>query len=143
MSADENVMPPEEPGNEGSPRVLVVEDDQGVRRMLRFSLKSAGFEICEVSTGGDALQALNQDAPEAIILDLGLPDGRGGSVLEWLRRSEARRLVWVVISARDQTDLANQYGPLDRHFLAKPFDPWELVSRIQELMAAQAHYHPG
>jgi two-component system KDP operon response regulator KdpE len=142
----DDVMPREEHGSKGSQRVLVVEDDQSVRRMLRFSLKSAGFEILEVSTGGDALQTLNQDAPEAIILDLGLPDGLGGSVLEWLRRSEAGgddNLVWVVISAQDQADLVSQYGPLGRHFLAKPFNPWELVSRIQELMASQASHQIG
>lgn len=138
----ENLMPLEEPGSQGSPRVLVVEDDQSVRRMLRFCLKSAGFQIFEVSTGRDALQALSQDPPEAIILDLGLPDGLGGNVLEWLRRSEAGGLVWVVISAQDQTDLVNQYGPLGRHFLAKPFNPWDLVSRIQELTASGANHHP-
>ena len=139
----DDVMPLEEQGSKDRSRVLVVEDDQSVRRMLRFSLKSAGFEIFEVATGGDALQALNQDAPEAVILDLGLPDGLGGSVLEWLRQSEGGGLVWVVISAQDQTDLVNRYGPLGRHFLVKPFDPWELVSRIQELMATQARHHIG
>lgn len=139
-------MPLEDQVRTHSPRILVVEDDQSVRRMLRFSLRSAGFEIFEVSTGAEALHALHRDAPEAIVLDLGLPDGLGGSVLEWLRQSEADpngSAVWVIISARDQTDVVTQCGPLGKHFLAKPFNPWELVTRPQELMAARGNYRSG
>jgi DNA-binding response OmpR family regulator len=126
-----------------SPRILVVEDDQSVRRMLRFSLRSAGFEISEVSTGAEALRTLQKDAPEAIVLDLGLPDGLGGSVLEWLRQSETDpngSAVWVIVSAQDLNDVVSKYGPLGNHFLSKPFNPWDLVTRLQELMAARGNY---
>jgi DNA-binding response OmpR family regulator len=132
-----NVMTLEQQARIDHQRVLVVEDDQSVRRMLRFSLRSAGFDISEVSTGAEALQVFQQDVPEAIILDLGLPDGLGGSVLEWIRRTVNAPdvpLVWVIISAQDLNDVIKQYGPLGRHFLAKPFDPWVLVARLQELM---------
>jgi DNA-binding response OmpR family regulator len=106
--------------------------------MLRFSLRDAGFDIFEVSSGREAIQALQKDAPEAIILDLGLPDGLGGAVLDWIRQSKGRSAgcpVWVVISAQNQHDVVRQYGPLERHFLAKPSNPWELVTRLQELLA--------
>ena len=129
-----------------SPRILVVEDDQSVRRMLRFSLRSAGFEIFEVSTGAEALRTLQEDTPEAIVLDLGLPDGLGGRVLEWLRQSETDpngSEVWGIVSAQDQNDVLRQYGPLGNHFLAKPFNPWELVTRLQELMAARGNHQGG
>jgi two-component system KDP operon response regulator KdpE len=118
-------------------RVLVVEDNQSVRRMLRFSLRDAGFDIAEAVTGAEALQTLENDAPEAIVLDLGLPDGLGGAVLEWLRQPERGNNggpVWVVISALDHSDVVKRYGPLGRHFLPKPFNPWELIMRLQELL---------
>jgi two-component system, OmpR family, KDP operon response regulator KdpE len=89
-------------------RVLVVEDNQSVKRMLRFSLRDAGFDITEVSTGMEALQTLEKDVPAAVVLDLGLPDGLGGAVLEWLRQPEPRaegRPVWMIISALDQDDV--------------------------------------
>ena len=119
---------------ENLPRVLVVEDDQSVSRMLRLSLSSAGFEITEVSTGADALRALDADRMDAVILDLTLPDGLGGAVLERLRRVGGTRAdspAWVAISALDQAEATERYGPLGRHFLAKPFDPWALVGLLQ------------
>ncbi len=107
-------------------RVLVIEDDQSVRRMLRFSLRDAGFEITETPTGGEALQHLQRQVPEAIILDLGLPDGLGGAVLEWLRQKETGndgRPAWVVMSAQDQNDVVKQYGPLGDTFWPSPLTP--------------------
>lgn len=136
-------MPSEDEVRKHNPRILVVEDDQSVRRMLQFSLRSAGFEISEVATGAEALKTLQKEAPEAIVLDLGLPDGLGGNVLEWLRKSETDlkgNTVWVVISAQDQSDVASKYGPLGKHFLAKPFNPWDLVTRLQELMMAGGNH---
>lgn len=124
---------------EGERRVLLVEDDQGVRRMMRFSLRDAGFEITEVTTGAEALLFLKVERPEAVILDLGLPDDLGGAVLDRLRNAEddsGNHPAWVVISAQDQNDVTRQYGPLGRHFLPKPFNPWELVTRLQELLVA-------
>jgi CheY-like chemotaxis protein len=124
-------------GNNPSPQVLVIEDDQSVRRMLRFSLRDAGFEIAEATTGKEALERLEARVPEAVILDLGLPDDLGGAVLDWLRRAERGnngRPAWVVISAMDLNDLVQQYGSLASHFLAKPFDPWDLVLRLQEFL---------
>jgi len=116
----------------------VIEDDQSVRRMLRFSLRDAGFEITEATTGAEALLFLQGESPEAVILDLGLPDGLGGAVLDRLRHADGgsgSHPAWVVVSAQDQNDVAKRYGTLGRHFLAKPFNPWDLVTRLQELLA--------
>jgi DNA-binding response OmpR family regulator len=89
-------------------RVLLVEDDQSIRRVLRFSLWEAGFDIIEVVTGAEALQTLENDVSEVVVLDLGLPDGLGGTVLKWLRQAEHNTgggPVWVVISALDHSDV--------------------------------------
>lgn len=119
------------------PRVLVVEDDQGVTRMLRFSLRSAGFDITETTTGQEALNILDRQRPEAVVLDLGLPDGKGGEVLHRLLSGEQQSNglpVWVVISALDREEAATRYGPLGDHFLSKPFDPWDLVGILEQLL---------
>ncbi len=120
-----------------SPLVLVIEDDHSVRRMLRFSLRDAGFAIAEVTSGREALDHLERQMPEAVILDLGLPDQLAGAVLAWLRNAASGpmgRPAWVVISAMDLDIVVSQYGPLSSNFLPKPFDPWDLVFKLQELL---------
>ncbi len=73
------------------PKVLVIEDEPSIRRMLRYSLRDAGFDIIELTTGAEAVQLLASGTPEAVILDLSLADGLAGSVLDWLRRSEGNK----------------------------------------------------
>jgi CheY-like chemotaxis protein len=76
-----------------------------------------------------------------VLLDLQLPDGQGGAVLDWLRRSDERTTdspVWVVMSALDQDVATERYGPLGSRFFPKPFDPWELVAILQTLLQAES-----
>ena len=120
------------------PKVLVVEDDQSITRMLRFSLKAAGFEIIEVVTGTEARNLLREEPPEAVVLDLGLLDGRGQVVLDLLRQHPIGPPAWIAISALDLQEATNQYGPLGQHFLAKPFDPWDLIEMLQKFLITQA-----
>jgi len=108
--------------------------------MLRFCLCEAGFDCSEVSTGGEALRLLQRQPPDAAVLDLQLPNGQGGEVLDWLRRSDERTTdspVWMVMSALDPVEATKRYGPLGSRFLAKPFDPWELVAMLKKLLLAR------
>ena len=114
--------------------VLVIEDDPSVKTVLRAVLRKAGFEVSEAGSGSQALALLEQSPVGAVVLDLGLPDGKGGAVLEWLRKESMLGdglPTWVVISAMHQDEIASRYGPLGDHFLAKPFNPWELVDRLK------------
>ncbi len=121
-------------------RVLVVEDDRGVMGMLRFALKRAGFEVTETTTGSNALAVMQKGGVDVVVLDLGLPDGLGGAVLQWLQE-HGQPLPggpdWVVITALDRQEAAKKYGPLGSNFLAKPFNPWELVSILNTLLEAR------
>lgn len=120
------------------PKVLVIEDEPSIRRMLRYSLRDAGFDIIELTTGAEAVQLLASSTPEAVILDLSLADGLAGVVLERLRRSEGNKSshpAWVVLSALDLEEAVGRYGPLENHFLRKPFDPWNLLGVLEQLLA--------
>jgi two-component system, OmpR family, response regulator RegX3 len=133
-------MPTNPDTNQDLRRALVVEDDQSVRRMLRFSLRASGFTIAETATGAEALHLLERLAPDAVILDLSLPDGLGGAVLERLRELEGENHSgpdWMVISALDREDVVRLCGPLGYRFLPKPFDPWELVNRLEAMLSAK------
>ena len=119
-------------GQTGMPRVLLVEDDPSVMRMLSFSLRNAGFDVAGVSTGG-ALQSLEQGPPDAVVLDLAPPDAVGRVVLARLRKAldvDEDHPAWIVISALDPAEADQRYGPLEGHLLAKPFDPWILIERL-------------
>jgi len=118
-------------------RVLVVEDDKGVARMLRFSLEQAGLDAIEVATGSEALEVLDQNSPDAVVLDLQLADGKGGAVIDRLRQLDETAIgspAWVVTSALDRQEVTARCGPVEGRFLSKPFSPWDLIAMLEELM---------
>jgi DNA-binding response OmpR family regulator len=118
--------------------VLVVEDDDSVARMLHIALGAAGFESMEARTGGEALDILGRGAVDVVILDLVLPDGLGGGVLEWLRRAPTHTApVHVVMSALERKEATGQFGELGEDFFEKPFDPWDLVRRLDQLLESK------
>jgi DNA-binding response OmpR family regulator len=114
-------------------KVLVIEDDDAIVRMLHFSLRSSGFETAWAESGREALTAMDQGKFDAVILDLCLPDGRGPDVLQRLQNT-SRYPVWVVTSALDEDEAVRRYGPLQGPFLPKPFDPWDLIRLLDRLL---------
>lgn len=117
-------------------RVVVIEDDDGVAKMLDVSLTAAGFEVRRAATGAEGLRLLQEESAHAVVLDLVLPDGLGGTVLQCLRQVDPNGLpVWIVMSALDGRQAGARFGLLGGHFFAKPFDPWELVSTLEQLLS--------
>ncbi|MFQ6030477.1 MAG: response regulator [Dehalococcoidia bacterium] len=108
----------------------MIEEDSGVRRMLRHTLRSAGFDATESLSGAEAIEVLEHQPPEAVVLETWLKDGLGSQILERLRELNKKNInstIWVVMSTLDREDVEKELGPLGARFLAKPFDPWELV----------------
>ena len=114
-------------------RILLVEDDPSLAQGLQTALRREGLTVDHVSTGKAALQAVQAEAPDLIILDLGLPDMDGLEVLNSLRRGKQAPLV-MVLTARDTT--ADKISGLDQgadDYLAKPFEMPELLARLRAL----------
>ncbi len=114
--------------------VLIVEDDPAVARILRVCLQRAGFNTTAVDTGRGALETMDRGQPDAVLLDLGLPDGLGGAVLHQLQASRDGYPVWLIVSALDEDEATRRYGPLKGIFVPKPFDPWDLIRRLEDLL---------
>ncbi len=114
--------------------VLIVEDDPAVARILRVCLHRAGFNTSVVETGRGALEKMDQSQPDAVLLDLGLPDGLGGAVLRRLQAARDGYPVWLILSALDEDEATRRYGPLNGIFVPKPFDPWDLIRRLKDLL---------
>ena len=115
-------------------RLLVVDDDRGLRDVLRRALSLSGYEIRLAESGADALSALNSDVPDAMVLDIGLPDIDGLEVCRLLRR-EGNRLPILMLTARDA--VSDRIDGLDAgadDYLVKPFDIDELKARLRALL---------
>ena len=114
-------------------RILLVEDDSSLAQGLQTALRREGLTVDHVTTGKAALQAVQAEAPDLIILDLGLPDMDGLEVLNSLRSGKQALLV-MVLTARDTT--ADKISGLDQgadDYLAKPFEMSELLARLRAL----------
>lgn len=117
--------------------VLIIEDEQPIRRFLRASLDDAGYRVGEAASGSEGLRMATSQPPDLVILDLGLPDLDGQALLERLR--EWCSVPIIVLSARDQESQKIQaldHGADD--YLTKPFSVGELLARIR---VALRHAH--
>jgi two-component system KDP operon response regulator KdpE len=110
--------------------ILLIEDEPQMRRFLRVALEGSGYRYLEAATGQEGLTLAVQHRPEAILLDLGLPDMDGLDLMARLR--EWSRTPVIVISARGQE--TDKVGALDAgadDYLTKPFGTRELLARIR------------
>ncbi len=112
------------------PRILIVDDEPQMLRVLRPALAASGYETLEAATGREALKAIAAHAPDAVLLDLGLPDMDGKEVL---RRARAFSQVPIIIlSARERE--AEKIAALDAgadDYVEKPFSIGELLARLR------------
>ena len=115
-------------------RLLVVDDDRGLRDVLRRALTLSGYEITLAENGSEALSALSSDVPDAMVLDVGLPDFDGLEVCRLIRR-EGNRVPVLMLTARDT--VSDRIDGLDAgadDYLVKPFDIDELKARLRALL---------
>jgi two-component system KDP operon response regulator KdpE len=115
------------------PEVLVIDDEVQIRRLLRVTLEGAGFRVRESESGELGLIEAATKRPDAIILDLGLPDVPGIAVLKRLR--EWSRLPVLILSVRGQE--ADKIEALDAgadDYLSKPFGGGELLARLRAML---------
>jgi two-component system response regulator MprA/two-component system response regulator TrcR len=111
-------------------RVLVVEDDQSIARLLQLEMEHRGLEVRCVHDGSEALPAVDEFAPDAIILDILLPGMDGERVLGLLRRRGDATPV-IMLTARDQPrDKVRNLDTGADDYLTKPFHIDELLARL-------------
>lgn len=110
--------------------VLVVDDDAAIRRTLSINLRARGYEVETAGDGRSALQVVDERVPDVVLLDLGLPDLDGVSVLRQLR--SFTEVPVIVVSARSDSD--DKVEALDLgadDYVTKPFSLEELLARVR------------
>jgi two-component system, OmpR family, KDP operon response regulator KdpE len=111
-------------------RVLVVDDEAAILRFLRTSLAANDYDVIEASTGADAIKRATADAPDVILLDLGLPDMDGKEVVRLLREGSQTPIIVVSARAREAEKIeALDLGADD--YVNKPFGMGELLARLR------------
>jgi two-component system KDP operon response regulator KdpE len=122
-------------------RVLVIDDEPAIRKLLRVGLSAHGYQIMEASSGKMALELLGEQRPDLIILDLGLFDMQGHELLRTMRaRNDSVPI--VVLSSRD--DEAGKVQALDSgadDYVTKPFGMDELLARMRAALRHQLQTH--
>ena len=114
-------------------KILIVEDDANIRRMICIALKAEGFKPLETSNVKDGLITALKEKPELIILDLGLPDGDGKEILARIRRTSSVPV--LILSARhSEDDKVDMLMAGANDYVSKPFSIKELIARIRVLL---------
>lgn len=123
-----------------SQRILVVDDEVHIRRLLHGTLTRAGYDVAEAVNAAQALDEARRTKPDAILLDLGLPDRDGLEIVQLLKAAVAAPI--IVVSAREATEQKIAALDLGAHdYVTKPFDSEEVLARLRaalrERVAAQ------
>jgi two-component system, OmpR family, response regulator len=120
------------------PRVLVIEDDGDLRRILRRGLEEEGFEVMQASTGADAVSLAESEGPSLLVVDIGLPDADGRDVVQAVRSRGVESPV-LFLTARDQmVDRLAGFSAGGDDYLTKPFEFAELIARLRALLRRSA-----
>jgi two-component system, OmpR family, alkaline phosphatase synthesis response regulator PhoP len=119
------------------PHILIVDDEPKILRLVHDFLQAAGFQTSSARSGDEALMRVRTEAPDLVILDLGLPGLDGLDVTRAIRRTGD--LPIIMLTARDdETDklIGLELGADD--YVTKPFSPRELVARVRAVLRRQA-----
>ena len=95
------------------PKVLVIDDEQGIRRLVRAGLTARGYEVVEAASGQEGLLLIEEQRPELILLDLGLPLMSGWAVLEEIqKRQDSKEFAVLIITSSTDQDIEGKVDSL-------------------------------
>jgi two-component system, OmpR family, KDP operon response regulator KdpE len=119
-------------------RILVVDDEPGIVRVLGIKLKLHGYEVIGTTSGAEAVELARERQPDLMLLDILMPGMTGTEVLERVRAFS--RVPVIIFSARpDVTQIAMEMGADD--FISKPFDPDRMLEKIKAVLDRNGNHH--
>ena len=131
---------------DAGPRVLVVDDEQHIRELVRMGLAMQGFTVDEAETGRQALELIEEQDTDLVVLDVMLPDLDGFEVARRLRRASGRHrdTPIVFLTARDTTaDKIEGLRLGSDDYMTKPFSVEELAERVKAVLRRAGAAGPG
>ena len=128
--------------NEPNPRILLVDDDQELANMLNEFLELHGLEVEVSESGQAALEKIESESPDLVLLDVMLPGMDGFSVLREIRASHELPVIMLTARGAESDRIVGLMGGAD-DYLPKPFNPLELVARIKAVLKRAASESAG
>ena len=122
-------------------RILVIEDDSILRRLLANTLTPEGYEVIQAFNASLGLDACRREKPDLIVLDVNLPDGDGIDVCRKIKDDPAIRHIPILIMTGEATQVEKRMEGLEAgadDYILKPFSPKELLSRLRNVLKAAA-----
>jgi excisionase family DNA binding protein len=121
-------------GRESGPLVLVVDDDPRLREFIRVNLEMEGYAVREAEGAEEALAAIEDQAPDLVLLDVVMPGVDGWQMLQRLQERHGSIPVIMFSGKVDERALAEAADRGARGFIGKPFDPQQLIERAKQLV---------
>lgn len=117
-------------------KVLVVDDDPFILMSVEFLMKKSGYDVMVARNGNEALELINNNKPDLILLDIMMPDVDGYSICNYVKSSKnLKDIVVVFLSAKtEEADIERGYALGASLFVSKPFSTRELVKKIKTLI---------
>jgi DNA-binding response OmpR family regulator len=128
---------------EAAPKILVIDDDPGVCRLIQDVLELEGFAVTIAGDGFAGLRAIEAERPDCVVLDVMMPGLDGHGVLTRIRATGGKHLPVVMLTAHADDNQAWQaWTEGVDYFLSKPFEPVELLSFLDHLFGGGAEPKP-
>jgi excisionase family DNA binding protein len=123
-------------GSSNGPLVLVVDDDARIREYVRVNLEMEGYVVREASSADEALQAIEDQAPDLVLLDVVMPGVDGWQMLQRMQERHGSIPVIMFSGQVDENAAGEATERGARGFIGKPFDPQQLIERAKQLVPA-------
>lgn len=118
---------------ENRKRILVVDDEKGLVKIIRLNLEQDGYEVVEAYNGSQAMEKLRTTLPDLVLLDVMMPDTDGFTVLKMIRQIGATPVIMLTAKGEEDDKIKGlELGADD--YVTKPFNPRELTSRIKAVL---------
>ncbi|MES2649248.1 MAG: response regulator [Bacteroidota bacterium] len=119
-----------------NPRILIIDDEAQIRKLLQITLQSNEYVVIETSTAREGLVSAASHPPDLILLDLGLPDEDGHSVLKQLRQWYSKPIIIISVQNNEE-DIVLALDNEANDYLVKPFRTGELLARIRSALRSK------
>jgi two-component system alkaline phosphatase synthesis response regulator PhoP len=125
--------------------ILAVDDERHIVRLIQVNLERAGYQVTTAFDGPDALQKVEADKPDLIVLDVMMPKMDGFEVLKRLQANpETRSIPVIMLTAKAQdTDVFRGWSSGVSAYLTKPFNPLELITFVKRILSGFDDYDEG